>query len=156
MTANGVQPPQIKDAGTRASFVLEDREDDRGFLRPCGKCCLSKGLPLIQISGEMGEVPAAAPGTRTFMFYRCTPHCNSSRLHLGGRVKVVLDVRGPAGEVVATAMSPPLVMHSKPGRKNPAKGKGDTVADVDAGNPQKKRKTLQQADALTRDGAESL
>eukprot|EP00727_Mastigamoeba_balamuthi_P008078 m51a1_g3891 hypothetical protein (762) ;mRNA; f:65589-74528 len=52
---------------------------------------MPKGLPLIQISGEMGETTSAAPGTRTFMFYRCTPNCNSSRLHLGGRVRVVLD-----------------------------------------------------------------
>eukprot|EP00727_Mastigamoeba_balamuthi_P000963 m51a1_g10864 hypothetical protein (178) ;mRNA; r:32487-33323 len=146
MAAHGVQPAHIRDAALHATVVLEDREDDQSFLRPCGKCCSTKGLPIVQISGEMGELPAPAPGLRSFIFYRCIPHCNSSRLHLGGRVRVAFHVRDAAGGVVARALTPPLVLHSKVGRKqqqqqqSPPAGRSD-----DAEQPPKRRRTAQQA-----------
>eukprot|EP00727_Mastigamoeba_balamuthi_P001880 m51a1_g1169 hypothetical protein (1249) ;mRNA; f:366881-373551 len=49
-------------------------------------------------------------------------HCNSSRLHLGGRVCIVVSIRDASGFIVARAATEPLMLCSKTGsgRKAPA------------------------------------
>eukprot|EP00727_Mastigamoeba_balamuthi_P005033 m51a1_g14528 hypothetical protein (134) ;mRNA; f:927142-927543 len=43
----------------------------------------------------------------------CRRHCNSSRLHLGGRVVIVFRIRSNEGLELAQARSEPVTLHSK-------------------------------------------
>eukprot|EP00727_Mastigamoeba_balamuthi_P011838 m51a1_g7277 hypothetical protein (215) ;mRNA; f:2984-4849 len=50
-----------------------------------------------------------------FRFPHCQSNCNSSRMHLGGRVVIAFDIRCSGGSLVARALSPPLVLQSSSG-----------------------------------------
>eukprot|EP00727_Mastigamoeba_balamuthi_P008499 m51a1_g4271 hypothetical protein (242) ;mRNA; f:304590-305584 len=58
--------------------------------------------------------PAAGAGTVVVKFNYCRSYCNSSRLHLGGRVVVVLELLDGLGNVVARPQTQPLMLCSKP------------------------------------------
>eukprot|EP00727_Mastigamoeba_balamuthi_P012187 m51a1_g7591 hypothetical protein (98) ;mRNA; f:214891-215240 len=88
----------------------------------------------------MGEESSSNPEERLFVFYRCISFCNSSRLHLRGEVVIVLTIRRDVG-VLARAVSPPLMLHSKTSYRPQA----PRLKWVDLGNePRKPRRRQPQ------------
>eukprot|EP00727_Mastigamoeba_balamuthi_P006135 m51a1_g2140 hypothetical protein (354) ;mRNA; r:1734772-1737572 len=104
----------IKAACLAASIRLEGREQGPN-LEPCAKCCGLRLQRLIAIDGSALEIPRETDDgrARVFVFDRCKSNCNTSRLHMGGRVVVVVTVRGPQGPI-AEAVSEPLALVSSP------------------------------------------
>eukprot|EP00727_Mastigamoeba_balamuthi_P001684 m51a1_g11512 hypothetical protein (509) ;mRNA; f:9096-12999 len=86
-------------------------------------------MPVVSLSfseEQRARAAAVTPGApeRVFVFDVCKSRCNSSRLHLGGRVVVCLALRRPSdGAVVARVYSDPLQLVS---RGNKAESSTDT------------------------------
>eukprot|EP00727_Mastigamoeba_balamuthi_P008369 m51a1_g4154 hypothetical protein (214) ;mRNA; f:251639-252721 len=99
MSANGIERESIRNAGVRSQVLLEGSED---ALKPCPRCCVPRHRQNVVVSPDMAESPEAAPG-----------YCNSSRLHLGGRVVIVFRIVGSAGVELARAQTEPVVLHAK-------------------------------------------
>eukprot|EP00727_Mastigamoeba_balamuthi_P004514 m51a1_g14060 hypothetical protein (247) ;mRNA; r:1218888-1220153 len=112
---HGVSVSDIREAGMRATVHHRDTEDSPP-LEPCQRCCAEKGTPNVFVSGEMAENPPTTPFERTFVFYRCVSNCNSSRLHLGGRVHIVFSVY-VNGTLAGRAATEPLLLQSKTGMR---------------------------------------
>eukprot|EP00727_Mastigamoeba_balamuthi_P005076 m51a1_g14567 hypothetical protein (587) ;mRNA; r:1059863-1063097 len=103
MSANGIERDSIRNAGVRSQVHLEGSEDGPPLL-PCPRCCAPRHRQNVVVSPDMVESPEAAPGPG---------YCNSSRLHLGGRVVIVFRVTGSAGAELARARTEPVVLHAK-------------------------------------------
>eukprot|EP00727_Mastigamoeba_balamuthi_P006707 m51a1_g2657 hypothetical protein (254) ;mRNA; r:637757-639151 len=103
----------IRSACASAAVRLAGQESGQS-LEPCAKCCRTRPKKLITIDGPSLEEPRAGGDgrERVFVFNRCKSNCNSSRLHLGGRVVIVVTVRGPEGPI-AEAVSEPLSLVSR-------------------------------------------
>eukprot|EP00727_Mastigamoeba_balamuthi_P000470 m51a1_g1042 hypothetical protein (471) ;mRNA; r:732253-736151 len=84
------------------------------YLGPCARCCGDHHQKLVAIQDSGLEQAAAETGgrCRAFVFGRCTTNCNTSRLHLGGRVVLVVTVGSPMGSL-AEAVSAPLTLVSR-------------------------------------------
>eukprot|EP00727_Mastigamoeba_balamuthi_P007747 m51a1_g3593 hypothetical protein (156) ;mRNA; r:1168498-1169521 len=112
MAESRVGAETIRAACTAATVRLEGGEHGPD-LGPCAKCCGQRPRKLITIGGPALEIPREAGDgrVRVFVFDRCKSNCNTSRLHMGGRVVVVVTVRGPQGPI-AEAVSEPLALVS--------------------------------------------
>eukprot|EP00727_Mastigamoeba_balamuthi_P007269 m51a1_g3162 hypothetical protein (537) ;mRNA; r:369346-373978 len=122
MQRHSLAPVHIRNAVTSACVVLHGSKTDDP-LGSCPKCCSKSGCRIVEVGSAMYETfgqPLAARAPcgpcREFVFNTAKAQCSSSRLHLGGRVALVLDVRGPDGSVVARVRSGPLNLLSKPPR----------------------------------------
>eukprot|EP00727_Mastigamoeba_balamuthi_P001422 m51a1_g11277 hypothetical protein (359) ;mRNA; r:9819-11238 len=123
---HGVAPQSVWDACHRALLYLASRSDlSRAYpfgpfaLEPCRKCCRDRPNIMIGSSSAwraMHPEGAAHGPDRVFLFDHCRSYCTSSRLHFGGRVCVVVELRGPEGAVVARAKSGAMSLCSKPSR----------------------------------------
>eukprot|EP00727_Mastigamoeba_balamuthi_P006872 m51a1_g2805 hypothetical protein (1154) ;mRNA; r:98489-117997 len=113
MAEQGLGTEAIKAACAGAMVRLEGRENGQN-LGPCERCCRSRLKKLITVEGSAREEPLikGASEERTFLFERCKSNCNTSRLHMGGRVVIVVAVRGPEGPI-AEAATEPLTLVSK-------------------------------------------
>eukprot|EP00727_Mastigamoeba_balamuthi_P000181 m51a1_g1016 hypothetical protein (352) ;mRNA; f:622959-627518 len=109
MCDNSLGCDAVVSACERASVRLEGDEHGRD-LGPCQKCCGMHPKKLVAITGTFREKTQGRE--RVFMFTRCTTNCNTSRLHMGGRVVLVVTVRGPRG-ALAEAVSAPLSLVSR-------------------------------------------
>eukprot|EP00727_Mastigamoeba_balamuthi_P011593 m51a1_g7056 hypothetical protein (212) ;mRNA; r:163873-164871 len=134
----GVTAEDIRSAGRSATVHRVAQLQDSTPLGPCSRCSRASGMPPVVVSGEMGEETACSPDERLFVFYRCVPFCNSSRLHLGGDVVVALTVRrGDA--VVARVLSEPIALYSKTSHR-PLPGRGGlTWVDLDVASLAQRR-----------------
>eukprot|EP00727_Mastigamoeba_balamuthi_P004956 m51a1_g14459 hypothetical protein (197) ;mRNA; f:656539-657508 len=72
-----------------------------------------EGEAIVHVSPEMAESAGALAGYRVFRFPQCISYCNSSRLHLGGRVVVVFRLAGSDGSELARVATEPLMLHAK-------------------------------------------
>eukprot|EP00727_Mastigamoeba_balamuthi_P012524 m51a1_g7895 hypothetical protein (705) ;mRNA; f:104194-115408 len=101
-------------AACAAASVRKEGDDSGEDLGPCTRCCATRPKRPITIGGFAREEPPESSGgkERVFVFDRCKSHCNTSRLHVGGRVVVVVTVRGPLGPL-AEALSEPLTLVSR-------------------------------------------
>eukprot|EP00727_Mastigamoeba_balamuthi_P001009 m51a1_g10905 hypothetical protein (228) ;mRNA; r:55268-56419 len=92
MSANGVEPESIRSAAVRSQVHLEGAVDSPP-VGPCARCCTPRKRQNVLVAPDM--------------------FCNSSRLHLGGRVVIVFQISGSQGEELARAVTEPLVLHAK-------------------------------------------
>eukprot|EP00727_Mastigamoeba_balamuthi_P004036 m51a1_g1363 hypothetical protein (246) ;mRNA; r:397197-398258 len=112
MQQMGVTPDGIHDAARSSQALLHECEEQMPP-QPCAKCCRGRGLPNLLLDHRMLEVPSLQPGTRTFLFDRCISFCNSSRLHLGGRLVIEFVLRSRTGAVALRVLSEPILLQSK-------------------------------------------
>eukprot|EP00727_Mastigamoeba_balamuthi_P005071 m51a1_g14562 hypothetical protein (484) ;mRNA; r:1036076-1039942 len=114
MAANRLERESIRIAGVRAQAYREG-SPDKSPLEPCPRCCAPRHRQNIFVSPEMTEISGseAQPGFRIFRFSSCFSYCNSSRLHLGGRVVIVFRIVNSEGLELARATTEPLVLHAK-------------------------------------------
>eukprot|EP00727_Mastigamoeba_balamuthi_P012523 m51a1_g7894 hypothetical protein (207) ;mRNA; f:101753-102681 len=113
MDANRLGTEAIRSACSAAAVRLEG--DVHGpDVGPCTRCCGQRPKKLIAIEGLVPAESRQAGDSceRVFVFAQCKSHCNTSRLHVGGRVVVVVTVRGPLGPL-AEALSEPLALTSR-------------------------------------------
>eukprot|EP00727_Mastigamoeba_balamuthi_P010692 m51a1_g6245 hypothetical protein (168) ;mRNA; f:26774-27724 len=120
MEHNGVTEAAIRGLAGHARVYLESStrrpSEEWEEAPPCPKCCRS-GASTIAIGfapkskdaedgdgdGPLDLAQAQAqPGSCTIVFDYCRSRCNSSRLHLGGRVVAVLEVLDADGNLEAT------------------------------------------------------
>eukprot|EP00727_Mastigamoeba_balamuthi_P009659 m51a1_g5315 hypothetical protein (170) ;mRNA; r:301672-302730 len=122
MKKHGVEPQHVREAGARAYVVCRGSRLDIP-LSPCARCCPRSGLDNVDLGTSMFEsygaqehegLDGAPEPIREFVFPNTKTSCTSSRLHLGGKVELVLAIRGPDGSVVAHLRSVPLNLLSKP------------------------------------------
>eukprot|EP00727_Mastigamoeba_balamuthi_P014615 m51a1_g978 hypothetical protein (232) ;mRNA; r:407456-408339 len=113
MEEQGLGAEAIRAACAGAAVRLEGQENGQN-LSPCARCSRTRPKKLLSLDGAFREEPPVrgASGQRVFLFDRCKSNCNSSRLHVGGRVVLVVTVRGPQGPMAA-AVSEPLALVSK-------------------------------------------
>eukprot|EP00727_Mastigamoeba_balamuthi_P004529 m51a1_g14074 putative protein (729) ;mRNA; f:1279496-1289436 len=97
-------------AGWMESNAVQDSD-----IRTLGTCGLCRHRSIIQISGQVVRTTDELTGDHHFRFIRCTSNCNSSRLHLGGKVELVLRVLNSMARQVALLVSEPLLLLSKTG-----------------------------------------
>eukprot|EP00727_Mastigamoeba_balamuthi_P012262 m51a1_g7659 hypothetical protein (255) ;mRNA; f:413210-416926 len=111
MREQGVGVEAIRAACAGAVVRLEGQEQN---LPPCTRCSKRRPKRLVTIGHPVRvESRAESDGReRVFVFSQCKSNCNSSRLHLGGRVVIVVAIRGPQG-LIAEALSEPLVLVSR-------------------------------------------
>eukprot|EP00727_Mastigamoeba_balamuthi_P004154 m51a1_g13736 hypothetical protein (367) ;mRNA; r:153741-155195 len=112
---HGVTEADVWKAGHAAFTVLEGSTDGKP-LEPCAKCCRS-GKPNVVVGLTAGTKAVSvkhSDGLVEFVFDRCKSRCNSSRLHLGGRVLLSMNIKNKAGELVVCVKSSPLALCSKP------------------------------------------
>eukprot|EP00727_Mastigamoeba_balamuthi_P007238 m51a1_g3134 hypothetical protein (274) ;mRNA; r:282293-283758 len=77
-------------------------------------CCVPYNKPTLSLGcTSRTPAPTIEGDELTFEFDYCRSHCNSSRLHLGGRVILMLQIRNRKGEVAAIVRSEPLVLAAK-------------------------------------------
>eukprot|EP00727_Mastigamoeba_balamuthi_P012003 m51a1_g7425 hypothetical protein (203) ;mRNA; r:28404-29319 len=105
-TKYGVEPAHIRSAATNSYTVLQ------------GIRCriIDIGSAMFETYGEQGGEPAAGCPSREFVFNAAKAQCSSSRLHLGGKVELVMVIRGSDGAVAARVRSAPMNLLSKPPR----------------------------------------
>eukprot|EP00727_Mastigamoeba_balamuthi_P000004 m51a1_g1000 hypothetical protein (1321) ;mRNA; f:561708-574440 len=103
----------IKAACDAAAVRLEGAEHGPD-LGPCARCCARLPRKLITIGGPAIEETRETDGGRrlVYAFHRCKSNCNTSRLHAGGRVVLVVAVRGPRG-TIGEAVSEPIALVSR-------------------------------------------
>eukprot|EP00727_Mastigamoeba_balamuthi_P014409 m51a1_g9593 hypothetical protein (251) ;mRNA; r:1028322-1029263 len=131
MAEHDVSEALVRSQGAKAKVFLEGTVHlaEREGLPPCRRCC-SKRMSNVSLGfamrdddegseAEAAQAEMPASGLRVVEFDNCRSHCNSSRLHLGGRVIVVLEVVNNAGEVVARPQTQPLMLCSKPTQHSP-------------------------------------
>eukprot|EP00727_Mastigamoeba_balamuthi_P007455 m51a1_g333 hypothetical protein (2434) ;mRNA; r:480953-494021 len=112
LACNGVGADSVWEAGQRA--VLLPESSDEQPLEPCSKCCEPFGKPNVALGSSSGSlVSETHGGDQHFVFDHCRSFCNSSRLHLGGRVVLALEIVGAGGYVVCRLHSEPLQFCSK-------------------------------------------
>eukprot|EP00727_Mastigamoeba_balamuthi_P005925 m51a1_g1952 hypothetical protein (130) ;mRNA; r:1013411-1014550 len=87
LASNAVAPENVWESGRRA--VLLNCCEDRP-VEPCPRCCVPVGRPNVTIEW-----------------------CNSSRLHLGGKVVLLLEIANARGAVVSRLHSDRLQLCSK-------------------------------------------
>eukprot|EP00727_Mastigamoeba_balamuthi_P010418 m51a1_g6 hypothetical protein (262) ;mRNA; f:28520-29584 len=121
MSQNGVTETLVRNLAGRAKLLLEGKEDctGQGAIPPCARCCSKRGanvtLGFAPQEGSSSESTSPATGEECVIeFDYCRSHCNSSRLHLGGRVMIMLEVFDVHGNVVARPVTQPLMLCSKP------------------------------------------
>eukprot|EP00727_Mastigamoeba_balamuthi_P007895 m51a1_g3726 hypothetical protein (316) ;mRNA; f:18256-19525 len=127
MAEYGVTSAEVWASGFRASLYTEGKEKDEHPLAACQKCCASREssvrVGVNDISVSLSSDSRPSDPLRVFVFDRCRSYCNSSRLHLGGRVRLCLDLRGNNGTTVARVFSDPLSLCSKQSPSGPAEGR---------------------------------
>eukprot|EP00727_Mastigamoeba_balamuthi_P005158 m51a1_g14640 hypothetical protein (299) ;mRNA; r:53808-55072 len=130
MEENGVTADDIRSCAQRALVFPENHPQDQQPLPPCARCCGGKRAN-VYIGGSVSEV-ALSGGERGYVFESCRSHCNSSRLHLGGKVVVMLEIRRADGTVAARVRSQPVQLCSKSCRKRRARSSSpDNEADAE-------------------------
>eukprot|EP00727_Mastigamoeba_balamuthi_P000192 m51a1_g1017 hypothetical protein (374) ;mRNA; f:630645-635005 len=109
MRAHSLDSGAIASACEHASVRLEGDENGTD-LGPCQRCSAAHPKKLVTIAGAFRE--HCDGRERVLVFSRCSTNCNTSRLHVGGRVVLVVTVRGPCGPL-AEAVSAPLSLVSR-------------------------------------------
>eukprot|EP00727_Mastigamoeba_balamuthi_P000647 m51a1_g1058 hypothetical protein (171) ;mRNA; f:816716-817567 len=145
MQEQGLGIEALRAACTGAVVRLEGQESGPRRKRP------------IVVGGTLREEAHGGSDSRerVFVFDRCKSNCNSSRLHMGGRVVVVVTIRGPQGPI-AEAVTEPLLLVSKTSytRRPPAprirwvheaeaSGSSDEAAEQPAGGGEQVRRELE-------------
>eukprot|EP00727_Mastigamoeba_balamuthi_P001932 m51a1_g11736 hypothetical protein (233) ;mRNA; f:138542-139543 len=88
-------------------------QQNHNALEACERCCRGSA-DSFEIGKEVREVSAVGGPQRAFEFSNCISYCNSSRLHLGGRVVIVATIRRRGeSEEVCRAASEPLCLRSR-------------------------------------------
>eukprot|EP00727_Mastigamoeba_balamuthi_P009509 m51a1_g5180 hypothetical protein (252) ;mRNA; r:160606-161594 len=93
-----------------------DGAPSRAPLEPCDRCCRGKHNNIAIGASDKHRKATGTDDELVFVFDRCRSFCNSSRLHLGGRVVLVIDMRNASGEAVARLESEPFTLCSKSAR----------------------------------------
>eukprot|EP00727_Mastigamoeba_balamuthi_P005830 m51a1_g1867 hypothetical protein (675) ;mRNA; f:648911-657723 len=118
MVLHRLEPVDIRTAVLRSEVVLRGPKSASSKpVRRCSKCTARGRGRVLDIGGKMFESFSAASATREFVFESIR---SSSRLHLGGTLELVVEIRGRAGQVVALLRSAPFSLVSKPPRPRPA------------------------------------
>eukprot|EP00727_Mastigamoeba_balamuthi_P008714 m51a1_g4465 hypothetical protein (333) ;mRNA; r:206478-211694 len=119
MGEHGLGPEHIRRAALDAVVVRRGAKETSVPVS-CPKCCTRSGRQVIEVGSAMYESfcsstvsdPQSSP-SREFIFG--APK-TSSRLHIGGKVELVMQIRDPGDIVVATLRSVPICLLSKPPR----------------------------------------
>eukprot|EP00727_Mastigamoeba_balamuthi_P008500 m51a1_g4272 hypothetical protein (239) ;mRNA; f:306008-306929 len=128
MAQHRVTEELVRGQAGRARLFLEDpggRHEAAGEELPlCQRCCARRGanvtLGFSPASERTTAAAAAAAASTTardtcvVLFDYCRSYCYSSRLHLGGRVVIEVEVLDCLGNVVARPRTQPLMLCSKP------------------------------------------
>eukprot|EP00727_Mastigamoeba_balamuthi_P005921 m51a1_g1949 hypothetical protein (247) ;mRNA; r:982430-983298 len=112
MAAYQISPDCVWRSGRSAVLCLDSAQVHP--LAPCPRCCQPSSKPnvLLGCSTEWPE-PLMQGAELVFVFDNCRSYCNSSRLHLGGRVALCLEIADGVGAVVARLRSQPFTLCSK-------------------------------------------
>eukprot|EP00727_Mastigamoeba_balamuthi_P007307 m51a1_g3197 hypothetical protein (257) ;mRNA; r:451375-452545 len=95
MRRHNVEPQHIRNAGATAYAVLRGSPLDQ----------LEVGCTMYESYGQSAPADPAGEPCREFVFESAKTHCTSSRLHLGGKIELVFELRGPHDNVVARIRS---------------------------------------------------
>eukprot|EP00727_Mastigamoeba_balamuthi_P004568 m51a1_g14109 hypothetical protein (281) ;mRNA; f:114061-115414 len=110
---NNVGPGGVWEAGRTAVLLLEGQEDGEP-LEPCSRCTTRSNVLVSVLSGVRTDKETDRVGPLSyFVFNNCRSRCNSSRLHLGGRVVVCVELHARDGPVAARVLSQPISFCSK-------------------------------------------
>eukprot|EP00727_Mastigamoeba_balamuthi_P005929 m51a1_g1956 hypothetical protein (193) ;mRNA; r:1027965-1049094 len=92
--------------------VVSRLQSDR--LQLCSKSSLQVFRPNVSVEcAREAPVPLWQGDEVVFVFDRCRSWCNSSRLHLGGKVVLLLEIANARGAVVSRLQSDRLQLCSK-------------------------------------------
>eukprot|EP00727_Mastigamoeba_balamuthi_P009690 m51a1_g5343 hypothetical protein (340) ;mRNA; r:438006-440029 len=118
LVEHGLSAEDVWGAGFRSAVYLEG--DETKQLEPCSRCCKTRSsnvtLGVTDINAAL--LVDSANGRTVFTFDHCRSHCNSSRLHLGGKVVLGFELRSDDGRVAARVFSEPLSLCSKPSKRS--------------------------------------
>eukprot|EP00727_Mastigamoeba_balamuthi_P004468 m51a1_g14019 hypothetical protein (219) ;mRNA; r:1105202-1106075 len=120
MAEHRVTDAHVRFQAGRAKLYPEGSTLEGDEVPTCQRCCAKKGANVTlgftpaNGSGDPAATEYTPSGTCVVRFDYCRSHCNSSRLHLGGRVVIVVDVLDSRGDVVARPHTQPLMLCSKP------------------------------------------
>eukprot|EP00727_Mastigamoeba_balamuthi_P007857 m51a1_g3692 hypothetical protein (195) ;mRNA; f:354496-355306 len=151
----GVTPACVRTAGLGATLQIEPSlrvANQPSELQPCSKCCAPRGKPNIAISGEMCTSDGSSAAETAFTFFRCVSYCNSSRLHLGGRVCIVMTITAEDGRFAARVTSEPLSMLSAAAQSSRAAKAAAAAAPAEDSGAQGERKDRRRERRQARGG----
>eukprot|EP00727_Mastigamoeba_balamuthi_P014289 m51a1_g9483 hypothetical protein (239) ;mRNA; f:610453-611395 len=113
MRRNGVAEDDVWSCGRRASIFLEGSEPGSPAIGPCQRCGRLRPS-IVSLGTQDGSVAQSSGDVVAFVFDYCRSYCNSSRLHLGGRIVLSVELRASDGRLVSTVRSQPMNLCSKP------------------------------------------
>eukprot|EP00727_Mastigamoeba_balamuthi_P006565 m51a1_g2529 hypothetical protein (212) ;mRNA; r:238826-239657 len=119
LALNRVTAADVWSAGFAANVRLEGHTEDP--LESCARCCKQRPGNASISTSRLQAGPTTAGDEAVFVFDKCRSYCNSSRLHLGGRVVIAAELRGADGSVVCRLVSEPFTMCSKSSRRTELK-----------------------------------
>eukprot|EP00727_Mastigamoeba_balamuthi_P003476 m51a1_g13125 hypothetical protein (256) ;mRNA; r:1390-2550 len=108
LESNAVTPDAVWKSGRNAVLLncLENRT-----LEPCPRCCVPISKPNVSVEcSSTTPTPAQQGDELVFVF---DEFCNSSRLHLGGKVVLLVEIADARGAVVCRLHSDRLLLCSK-------------------------------------------